>query len=116
MSFIYLASPYSSPNTQIMHYRFAKVTKATAELLRQGNTVFSPIVYGHDLAKNHKLPVDIKFWWKLDKAMLESASALWILTLDGWKSSKGIRREAGHAIKLQLPIEYRSYTSLIGTK
>lgn len=105
---LYLASPYTDPDDKIREIRYHQAMHAVAHLLKLGHIVFSPIVHCHELAKQHDLPKDISFWWRYNRAMLHNSSSLWILTLDGWRSSKGIKKEAAYAIQRKLPIHYLS--------
>jgi hypothetical protein len=109
MSFIYLASPYSNTSSERVYDNYRKALEATACLIKNGHIIFSPIVHCHEMAKEFDMPTGIAFWWKHNRAMMEKASEFHILTLDGWKNSKGIRREAALAVKLQLPIRYMDF-------
>lgn len=106
-SIIYLASPYTGTPKE-MQTRYEEARGAVAELLRANLHIYSPIIHCHDLALVHDLPKDAAFWWKYDKSFLDVSSEFWILTLDGWKTSKGVRKEAQYAIQKELPIKYVS--------
>lgn len=109
MAFIYLASPYSDKSRTVRHGRYLQVAETTAELLRQGLHVYSPIVHCHELAERHNLPKDFAFWEKYNFAMLEQASALHILELEGWEQSKGVRGEIQFAVKTGITIQRLTY-------
>jgi len=104
MTYHYLASPYSSPDPAIMHERALAAQQATAWLLIRRTWVYSPIVHCHELALAHSLPKDFDFWKEYNFAMLERAQGLIILTIDGWKESKGMTAEIAYARELGLPI------------
>lgn len=93
MTFAYLASPYSHPDEDVREARYLEALKATAWLLQNKIWVHSPIVHCHELAKLYRLPKDANFWMDYNFAVLERASELLILTIDGWQSSHGIRQE-----------------------
>lgn len=103
-SLIYLASPYSDPNPSVRELRFEMARLATANLLRQGLAVYSPIVYGKDLEKI--IGTDYLSWKVMNDAMLESASSVVVLKLDGWEKSLGVTYEIDKAKQLNLPIAY----------
>jgi hypothetical protein len=105
MSFIYLASPYTSGDSSIMEERAVLAAKFTADSLRDGHHIYSPIVHCHELAKHHELPKDFTFWRNYNFAMLSKASALWVLTLDGWDVSIGVLEEIELATKLSIPMK-----------
>ena len=96
---IYLASPYSTPTTPrwSLHRRFEETEKATAGCFSRGFTVFSPIVYCHQLAATYRLPRKFEFWKYLNLEMLDLCHQFWILTLPGWDESVGVRAEAQQA-------------------
>lgn len=102
---VYLAAPYSHPDICIRERRFAFANRAAAELVRQGSHVFSPISHSHPLALQG-LPGDWAFWEPFDRRMLQACDELVVLTLDGWRESKGVQAEIDLAIEMDLPIRY----------
>lgn len=107
MSFLYVASPYSHANPEIMHQRFLRAEHYCANALRNNHWVYSPIVHCHEMARRHGLPTDAKFWAAYNKAMMEAASGLEVLMLPGWTESKGVNEELGYAqLLFNLPIHH----------
>ncbi len=102
---IYLASPYSHDDPAIREQRFHAVCRETAELMRRGNVVFSPIVHGHPLV-GHGLPTDWPFWERFDREHLRRCNELVVLTLDGWRESVGVAAEIRIASDLGKPVRY----------
>lgn len=102
---IYLASPYSHPDPDVRTHRWSQVLDATAELMRQGLTVYSPIVHSHHVALFHDLPGDWAFWRDHCLGMLRRADQLLVLTLDGWTDSTGVLAEIHAAQDRRLLIE-----------
>ena len=90
MTFAYLASPYSSSDPSVVQRRFEETRSAAAWLLERRIWVCSPIVHCHDLAQVHKFPTDAAFWYSYNAAMIGRADLLYILAIDGWRTSKGI--------------------------
>lgn len=111
-SYIYLASPYSDASSQKMYDRYWKVMQTTARLFREGKMVYSPIVHCHCMADKFKMPTDIAFWWKYNRTMIAQCEEFWLLTLDGWKQSAGMRKETRFAIEKQIPIKYIEFVSI----
>jgi len=103
IGYIYLASPYSHKDKGMLEIRYLRVMVAVAQLFQQKIAVFSPIVHCHELAKEHDLPTDADFWKFYNRTMLQGARELWLLLLDGWKESKGMKGERDMAIELGLP-------------
>lgn len=103
---IYLASPYSHSDPKIMEKRFQLVLKATAELTNQGLLIYSPIVHSHPMAVDYKLPTDFNFWQKYNFGMIDHCNAIAVLTIDGWRESKGIKGEMQYAMSTGKDIFY----------
>lgn len=106
---IYLASPYTHKSKTVMERRFEQVAEVTARLINRGHVIYSPILHFHPLAVRHSLPRDFAFWEEVNKNILLRADALWVLTLSGWKESRGVQSElqiaerAGIGYKLVKP-------------
>ena len=94
---IYLASPYSDPDQSVMVRRFEDACEAVAHLTNSGKTVYSPIVHFHPVAIRHQLPRDFAFWREVNFNMLDRASKLYVLMLDGWRDSVGVQAEIDRA-------------------
>ena len=101
---IYLASPYSHPDPAVVQTRFRAAEVCTVSLMRQGVIVFSPIVNCHGIALKYGLPTDHEFWLRYDFGMLRLAEAMFILMIDGWKESRGVKEEIGFARSAHIPI------------
>lgn len=89
--FIYLASPYTHPNSAVMVQRYTLTLGLTTRLLHDGLPVFSPIVYGHQMA--HVLGHTFEAWQPINDAMIHAASDFAIFRLPGWEQSRGIAHE-----------------------
>lgn len=108
MSFIYLASPYSSPDEVVRQQRFELAAAFTAEQLRRGVNIYSPIVHNHDLAVRYDLPKEFDFWQRHNYALLAKASELWVLTLAGYDKSRGVTAEVAMADQLGIKLTFVS--------
>lgn len=115
MSLIYLASPYSHKDSAIRQQRYEDTMKRTAELISSGFHVFSPITYIHSMVEHlMSTKTETRFTdyylfkngEKFDTDIIRRCDAFWILTLDGWRESVGIREELALAQKLNLDIGY----------
>lgn len=104
--YIYLATPYSHPDETVKEERYRKALEATAEFLRQGITVYSPIVHCHILHFGYGLPMEWEFWRKHDFCMLAAAEFLFVLMLDGWEKSVGVKAEVEEAKRIGVPTIY----------
>ena len=107
---IYLASPYSHPDSATREQRFVAACRAAAMLIRSGQAVFSPVVHSHPLVA-FGLPTDWLFWERCDRQFLERCDEIALLTLPGWETSIGMQAEVRIATELGKPIRYRSSDS-----
>lgn len=106
MSFVYVASPYSSASMDIMQERFEAVERFASTLLIKGISAYSPIVHCHELAKKYKLPATFGFWQQHDHNMISRSNAMYVLCIDGWKESVGIQSEIEFADENYIPVIY----------
>lgn len=102
---IYLASPYSHADASVRERRFDAACVAAAFFMRTGQSVFSPIVHSHPLVR-YGLPTDWEFWKSHDCEHLRRCDCVIVLTLEGWKDSRGVRAEIELANELHLPVHY----------
>lgn len=103
MSFIYLASPYSDPRPSTRIRRMKRALAASAELTKNGLAVFAPIPIGWSIEeKVGELPH--AFWLEWCIKFLRQSSHLYVLTLPGWRESKGVKTEVLFAVDKQIPI------------
>jgi hypothetical protein len=85
----------------IMETRCDEADKAAAWLMEQGYTVLSPISHSHGIAQ-HMAPekrVDHELWMRQDRPFVRVSDVMVILTLDGWRESKGIDYERQQFLK-----------------
>jgi hypothetical protein len=80
-----------------------------ATMLKHGLIVYSPIVHCHELALRHDMPHAFEFWQHYNQGMLDVATELVILQLDGWQESVGLKGEAEYAAAIQLPISFQEF-------
>lgn len=103
---IYFAQPYSHIDPKVMEERFQLGAKKAAELMVQGNIIFSPISMCHPMAVYGKLPGGWDFWEKFDRTFLSCCHKLIVYRLPGWETSKGVTAEIKIAQEMNIPIEY----------
>jgi hypothetical protein len=93
---VYLACPYTDPNPAVRLGRYKLATRAAAYIATHGYVVYSPITMTH--------PMDIimggmtkkpnsNYWYEFDEAFMEVCTRMIVLMIDGWESSKGVKRE-----------------------
>jgi hypothetical protein len=101
----YLASPYTHKDEDVRERRYNAACRATAELIRRGFIVISPIVHSHPLTK-YGLPGDWNYWEKVDREIISRCDCVLVLALPGWDESKGVLAELKIAEELGKPIGF----------
>lgn len=97
---IYLAAPYTLNGTaepEEMNTRVKQVTRAANQLMMMGLNVFSPVTHSHAINKVAELEFDTADWLRKDFGYLKNAKGMYVLMLDGWENSIGVRREIEYA-------------------
>lgn len=97
---IYLASPYSA-NPDVF---YAQTVQAMTKLMGEGHRLFSPILHCRPMETDGGLPGDFEFWQGYNQHMISKADAMWVLGVDGWRESKGVRAEIEIAKFLGIPV------------
>lgn len=108
--YVYIASPYSDPDKQVMMDRYHRVTKYAASCCAKGEIVYSPIAHNHVMAEMKDLPTTWDFWKRIDFAFLGWAKELRVLCLPGWSKSVGVTDEIQFAKTFHIPIVYVEYS------
>jgi len=103
---IYLASPYSHPDSDVQRSRFHQVCVVAAEMMGRGEQVFSPIAHTHPIAECGDLPTGWAYWEAFDRWYIERCDEVVVLMLDGWKDSLGVKAEIKLAIELNTAVRY----------
>ena len=103
---IYLASPYTHPDSNIEYLRYKAVYFHTLAMIKNGFGVFSPILYGYQFHVKGDLKGDFAQWENLNKMMIEKAEVVLVLMLDGWQTSAGVTTEIKYAQELGKRIQY----------
>ena len=106
---VYLAVPYSHKELDVRIKRFECSNVATAELMKDGHYVFSPISMSHPIAEQCSVPGDWNFWAKFDTAFISCCHKLFVLALDGWDKSTGVKAEIEIAKNMGIEIVYLRY-------
>lgn len=104
--FIYLASPYSHPDSDVHEARYREALDCAAWLLRRHTWVYSPIVHCHVIALRHELDPSFGFWRDYNVAMIDASARVAVLAIEGWRQSKGVIGETVHAQAVGKPVAY----------
>lgn len=93
MSLIYLATPYTNfPDG--LHAACSAAARVTANLMKRGFFVYSPICHSHTVAETGLLDaVDHELWMRIDRVMMDRCDMLAVAKLPTWEASKGVAYE-----------------------
>lgn len=106
----YVASPYTHPDPRVREHRFLTAKRFIVAALNQGMTPFSPIVYLHEIAKEHDLPKDADYWKKFNNQVMRRCESIFVLKMIGWQQSHGVQYEIMMAQELGLKFIWADYT------
>jgi hypothetical protein len=107
---IFISSPYTHENPEVVHENYLKVAKFAAELIKQGYVAFSPILYGHNAVRYQPdMPTDWDFWKIFCLTFLSRSDEMIVYMMEGWDKSKGVKEEIQYAKDLGIEIIYREY-------
>lgn len=105
---IYIASPYTHADAEVMEARYLRVMRFTRDLLLRKKPVYSPIVHCHEMAKLFQMPPDFDFWCDYNFDMIERSTSLYVYCDEGWDVSRGVTAEIKFAQELCKHIVYWS--------
>jgi hypothetical protein len=103
LELIYLAAPYTDDNENIVEERVAAVCRVDAVLMERGTFTFSPLLK-HFVRKHGNLPGDWNYWQDYCRVTLPKCSQVYVLALDGWEESVGVREEMKLAEMLKIQV------------
>jgi Domain of unknown function (DUF1937) len=109
MSFVYLASPYSSKSPLHEEINYQKALLAFSILHDMHCPAFSPIIHCHEAAKIYNKGRSAVFWKEYNKNFIQSSYAVFILTIKGWMESRGVAMEVGWASIYDKPLKLASF-------
>jgi len=103
---VYLASPYTHSDKEVVEENFRKISKVSAEMTADGFITISPITYGHTLLQFKEMPGDWAFWTSFCLSILEKCDKIVVVKMEGWDKSSGIAGELEYAKEHGIPVEY----------
>ncbi len=101
--FIFLASPYSHPLSEIRQRRYEAAERACLNYFERGSAVYSPIVHWHPISLKNNLPSIFENWTVMNDPLIEQCRSFHILELDGWLTSAGVEHEISVALAVGKP-------------
>lgn len=105
---MYLACPYSHPESEVREKRFVLANLAAGKLMKKGYIVFSPISHGHSIAQHCPIPTDWDYWKKFCTTYLSVCNTMFVLMAPGWEDSVGVKEEIKLAREFGIHVEFIS--------
>jgi hypothetical protein len=107
----YLASPFSHPDTKVEESRYQLVSQVAANLVDRGHVLFCPITHARPMAPYRTLKPRVdgsgfNSWEHMDLEFIRRCDELWVVCLDGWENSVGVRTEVEFARRCHKPVLY----------
>lgn len=110
---VYLASPYSHIHGEVRQARYEAAVEALAIAAREKIVMLSPIVHSHPVAEANKdIPGNWEFWEEADTQLLARCDELWILCIEGWMNSRGVRAEFDFAVRRGIPVRFKEIAKI----
>jgi len=110
---VYLAVPYSHNEEAVREKRFEMVNKVAGKLINRGEYIYSPISHCHPIALVEDLPKDWEYWEGYCRAFMNCCGKMYVLMIDGWTESTGVRAEIKIAQELGIEIVHVFYDEII---
>jgi len=105
---IYLATPYNHAQPEIREYRYMEAVRMSATIMnstKHNVMVFSPIAHSHNIAVHGPFDGGWDYWEKFDYRMIDACDEIWVFTMFGWRTSKGIKAELAYAAMYEKPVK-----------
>lgn len=104
----YLASPYSHEYKAVRDAREVTVTRVAAFLTEKlGHAFILPITQSAAMARiNPEMSTNFDAWREIDLELIRRSDELWVVTMNGWDRSKGVKEEMRFAYEINKPIYF----------
>ena len=103
---IFISAPYSDPDCRIKEQRAEATAKTCAILMNKGFLVCCPLLQGLAVIEKSgmHLPDDYDYWQHFCNDFVRACSEMWVLTINGYHTSKGVEGEVMAAHELGIPV------------
>lgn len=103
---VYLASPYSHPDSDVKLQRYKLTTKLSATIMQiyEDVLIFNPITHTHNIAVLGGFSGGWERWAEFDLRIIDACDELWVHTMVGWQESIGVSAEIEYARKIDIPV------------
>jgi hypothetical protein len=109
---IYLAAPYTHTEDAVEKIRELTITFIAGRLEKAGYSIFSPITHSARLGQILHFEGDYDTWKKTDRLFVNRLDEVWVVALEGWHCSKGVKDEMAYAQELGKTVRLVQYSPL----
>ena len=104
---IFVSGPYSTPEAEVKKARVKAIASACIKIMESGNMAISPLTFGLSLIEKSEqnLPDNYEFWDRFCREFVGTADEMWVLALDGYETSTGVKAEIEAAIARDIPVK-----------
>jgi hypothetical protein len=107
MTTVFISSPYSHPDADVLEARTRAAGDLAAYLWRErGMLAFSPIAHWHEIGRRNHLPGHAKAWAAWNRQFVRMCDLVHVLCIDGWDASIGVAMEIEWAHDFNIPVIY----------
>jgi len=106
---VYLAGPYTATGfyKQLTEStRYYLLTKYAAQIMAAELLVYSPITHSHPMTLHEALPGTWEYWERMDQIMMTVCKEIWVIKLEGWEESNGLKHELKLAGDWSVPVVF----------
>jgi hypothetical protein len=102
---IYLATPFTHKDSNIMNERLSLVTKVNYILIEKGITCISPVFYGCALSEKVKnRDLSWTTWERFCKDLIDKCKMMIVLNVFEWEKSTGVTEEIKYCKDNNIPV------------
>ena len=109
MKKIFISMPYTHPDEEIMRERANIARKYSADIVdKMGLSLVCPVLIGIDYISSG---VDIQMthqeWLDFSLLYMKGCDEVWILCIEGYDLSNGVKAEIQYADELEIPVIFQ---------
>jgi hypothetical protein len=103
---VYLCTPYGHKNEAVVEKRIRYTAMFSNHLISRGITAISLAIYGHTLVDICGSPSDWGYWSQAGHDLIDKSDELWVIEMDGWDISTGVKGEVEYGLSKGKTIKY----------
>ena len=97
---------YSERDKELREKRFTIINQVAGKLIESGFAIISPISQSHPIALECNIGGKFDYWADIDYNIIIRCDMVFVLCIDGWKDSEGVKAEIIFAKKNNILVIY----------